>query len=222
MKGEVILHMAFFLGGLAVLCLAWRMRRKNRNLGLAGVSWWVTGYSAMGLAAIGTGVDFYYGDWIKGFVTHLLLTGGMAVIWVGTHLFLEGRIRRTAAVVSILLLAGEAIGVFWFYFVEPAYQVRLTITCVVLLILSANLSMALFLSNMESRAVTIAGVCYFLFALLNGSRTLAILISPDRFAYYLSGPLAVAVTALMFPVLAAAEMAALCMIRNMARGREAE
>ncbi|EGB16584.1 hypothetical protein DND132_3381 [Pseudodesulfovibrio mercurii] len=219
MNGEVILQATFFLGGLAVLILAWRMRRLNRKPRLPGVSWWATGYAAIGLAAIGVGADFYYGDWIKGFATHLLLTGGVAVVWMGTHLFLEGRPGRLAVSVSCALLAGEALGVFWFYYIDPAYQVRLTLTCVVLLILSANLSMTLFLSSMDNRAVTAAGVCYSLFALFNGLRTIAILIHPERLAYYLSGTLAVVVTALMPLSLVAAQVAALYMLRDAARQR---
>ena len=217
MKGLIVLQAVFFLGGLAVLILAWHMRRINRAPRLPGVAWWVAGYAAIGLAAIGTGADFYYGDWIKGFVCHLLLTGGVVLVWVGTRLFFEGRAGNSAVTVSAILLTCQAIGVFWFYFIEPSYQARLTITCVVLLIVSMSLSMCLFLSSMEDRAVIAAGVCWSLFALLNGLRTLSILINPVSFAHYLSGPLAVAATALMLPVLMAAQAAALVMIRDAIR-----
>jgi hypothetical protein len=221
-KSVVILQAVFFLGGLAVLFLAWRMRRINRAYRLPGVSWWAAGYAAIGLAAIGSGADFYYGDWIKGFLTHLLLTGGVVLVWMGTRLFFEGRVGSSTVTVSALLMAGEGLGIFWFYFVVPSYQARLTITCVVLLILSMSLSMSLFLSRMDDRAVIAAGACYSLFALLNGLRTLAILIHPEPFAHYLSGPLAVAATALMFPVLLAAQAATLVMIRDTIRGRTRE
>lgn len=217
MKGEIILQAVFFLGGLAVVAQAWRMARLNRTMRMPGVSWWAAGYAAIGLAAFGTGADFYVGDWFKGFASHLLLTGGVALVWLGTQLFLDGRVTRPAMVAAIVLLAAEALGVYWFHFVEPAYQARLTITCVVLLILSANLSMYLFFSAVEDRAVAAAGVCYSLFALLNGLRTISILISPARYAYYMSGPLAVAVTVLMVPVLLAAQWASLRMLRNAAR-----
>jgi hypothetical protein len=216
-NGLLILQTVFFLGGLAVLALAWRMRRINRVPRLPGVSWWAAGYAAIGLAAIGTGADFYYGDWIKGFVTHLLLTGGVVLVWMGTKLFFEGRVDNSTGTVSVVLLAGQTVGVFWYYFIVPSYQARLTITCVVLLVLSMSLSMSLFLSRMDDRAVIAAGVSYSLFALLNGLRTISILISPAPFAHYLSGPLAVAATALMLPVLLAAQAATLCMIRDTIR-----
>jgi hypothetical protein len=219
-NGLIILQAVFFLGGFAVLTLAWRMRRVNCVPRIPGVSWWAAGYAAIGLAAIGTGADIYYGDWIKGFVSHLLLTGGVVLVWVGTRLFFEGRVGGSTVTVSAILMAGEAVGVFWYYFVAPSYQARLTITCVVLLILSMSLSMSLFLSRMDDRAVIAAGVCYSLFALLNGLRTISILISPAPFAHYLSGPLAVAATALMVPVLLAAQVATLVMIRDTVRGRK--
>ncbi|WP_338670010.1 hypothetical protein [Pseudodesulfovibrio methanolicus] len=222
MKSVVILQIVFFLGGLAVLFLAWRMQRINRACWLPGVSWWAAGYAAIGLAAIGSGADFYYGDWIKGFLTHLLLTGGVVLVWMGTRLFFEGRVGSSTMTISTLLMAGEGLGIFWYYFVVPSYQARLTITCVVLLILSMSLSMNLFLSRMDDRAVIAAGACYSLFALLNGLRTLAILIHPEPFAHYLSGPLAVAATALMFPVLLAAQAATLVMIRDTIRGTRGE
>ncbi|MGE4423353.1 MAG: hypothetical protein AB7D39_13750 [Pseudodesulfovibrio sp.] len=220
MKNLVILQMVFFLGGLAVLALAWRMRRVNRTPRLPGVSWWAAGYAAIGLAAIGTGADLYYGDWIKGVVSHLLLTGGVVLVWMGTRLFFEGRLGGPAVTVSAVLMTCEVLGIFWFYFVAPSYQARLTITCVVLLILSMSLSMSLFLSRMDDRAVIAAGVCYSLFALLNGLRTISILISPVPFAHYLSGPLAVAATALMLPVLLAAQAATLVMIRDTIREKK--
>ncbi|OIQ51208.1 hypothetical protein BerOc1_03153 [Pseudodesulfovibrio hydrargyri] len=220
MNGLIVLQAVFFLGGLAVLALAWRMRRVNRVPRLTGVSWWAAGYAAIGLAAIGAGADFYYGDWIKGFVTHLLLTGGVALVWAGTRLFFEGRVGNSTMAASAVLLACEAVGIFWYYFISPSYQARLTITCVVLLILSMSLSMSLFLSSMDDRAVIAAGVCYSLFAVLNGLRTLSILISPEPFAHYRSGPLAVAATALMLPVLLAAQAASLVMIRDTIRGRK--
>lgn len=218
MNGVIVLQTAFFSGGLVVLVLAWRMHRMNREPGLPGVSWWTAGYAAVGLAAIGTGVDFYLGDWIKGFVSHLLLTGGVALVWAGTRIFFEGRVGGATVTVSAVLLAGEALGVFWYYFITPSYQARLTITCVVLLILSMSLSMSLFLSRMDDRAVTAAGLCYSLFALLNGLRTISILISPVPFVHYLSGPLAVAAAALMLPVLVAAQAATLRMLRHTIRG----
>ncbi|MEZ7195818.1 hypothetical protein [Pseudodesulfovibrio karagichevae] len=220
MKYLVILQLVFFLGGLAVLALAWRMRHVNRTPRLPGVSWWATGYAAIGLAAIGSGADFYYGDWIKGFVSHLLLTGGVALVWMGTRLFFEGRLGGQAVTVSAILMAGEALGILWYYFADPSYQARLTITCVVLLILSMSLSMSLFLSRLDDRAVIAAGVCYSLFALLNGLRTLSILINPVPFTHYLSGPMAVAATALMLPVLLAAQAATLIMIRDAIRGKK--
>ncbi|WP_319582203.1 hypothetical protein [uncultured Pseudodesulfovibrio sp.] len=216
MNGLIILQAVFFLGGLAVLILAWLMRSINRERRIPGVSWWVPGYAAMGLASIGTGADFYYGDWIKGFVTHLLLTGGIVLVWVGTRIFFEGRVDGTTVTVSTVLLTGQAVGVFWFYFITPTYQARLTITCVVLLILSMSLSMSLFLSRADDRAVIAAGISYSLFALLNGLRTISILISPVAFAHYLSGPLAVAATVLMLPTLLAAQIATLVLVRSIA------
>jgi len=220
MNGLIILQAVFFLGGSAVLALAWRMHRVNLVPRISGVSWWAAGYAAMGLAAIGSGADLYYGDWIKGVAAHLLLTGGVVLVWVGTRLFFEDRVDASTVTVSALLMAAETLGIFWYYFVVPSYQARLTITCVVLLILSMSLSRSLFQSRMDDRAVIAAGVCYALFALLNGLRTLSILISPVPFAHYLSGPMAVAVTALMLPVLLAAQAATLVMIRGTIRGKK--
>lgn len=220
MNGLIILQTVFFLGGLAVVALAWRMRRVNRVPRISGVSWWAVGYAAIGMAAIGSGADFYFGDWIKGVLSHMLLTGGVAFIWVGTRLFFEGRVDVSTLTISVVLLGAQGGGVFWFYFVTPSYQARLTITCVALLILSMSLSMNLFLSRMDDRAVIAAGVCHSLFALLNGLRTISILISPVPFAHYLSGPLAVGATALMLPALLAAQAATLVMIRDAIQGKK--
>ena len=208
-----LLQIVFFLGGAIVLWLALRMRRLNRIQPLPGVSWWVAGYLCVGLASIGSGADLYLGDWIKGVVTHMLLTGGVALVWIGSRLFLDGRAGPLLVSAVGMLLAFEAAGIIWFYFVESVYQVRLTITCVVLLILSMGQSMNLFLARFDDRAIIAAGACYCLFALLNGLRTVTILLNPVP-TYYLSGPLAATATMLMLPALISAEIANLRMIRD--------
>lgn len=213
----LFLQLVFFLAGGAVVWLSALMWRADRKGGLPGVPLWIAGFLVLGLASVASGVSVWIGGWARGFASHLLLTGGMGLVWWGTRQFLHGRVGALVILFVGALLACETAGVYWFYFVEESYQERLTITCVVLLFLSMSLAMNLFYAQLNERAVAAAGLCYCLFALLNGLRTISILINPDNLRYFLSGTMSTAVTVLMVVALVAAQAAHLRMIRDAQR-----
>ena len=95
-----------------------------------------------------------------------------------------------------------------------SYQELLTITSVILHLLSMGMAINLFCAQLGERAVAAAGLCYCLFALLNGLRTISILINPDTLRYFLSGSVPSAVIVLMVVSLIAAQIAHLRMIHD--------
>ncbi|AMK12288.1 hypothetical protein [Pseudodesulfovibrio indicus] len=217
----LFLQFVFILAGGAVAWMALLMWRADSREPLPGVTLWIVGFTAVGAASAASGVAYWVGDWARGFASHLLLTGGMGLVWLGIRLFLHGRVGLLVFLFVGGLLIGECVGIYWFFFVRESYQERLTITCVTLLLLSMSMAMNLFYAQLGERAVTAAGLCYCLFALLNGLRTITILINPDNLRYFLSGGVSSVVTVLMVVSLIAAQAAHLRMIHD-ARLEDAE
>ncbi|WP_319542750.1 hypothetical protein [uncultured Pseudodesulfovibrio sp.] len=156
----------------------------------------------------------YVGEWSRAVLAHVLLVGGFGAIWIGTQLFFGKRIVHWYLVIFGLSLVALGVFFYWYWIVNPAYQFRLAMGCVLLLLLSLGISQTFFAYRVGQGAVTAAGVFYSIFGFINGLRTVHIILFPDSHAYFLSGVIAKTLTSLMIPVLIAAMISQLAILRQ--------
>ncbi|RWU07016.1 hypothetical protein DWB63_00470 [Pseudodesulfovibrio sp. S3] len=211
------LQVTFYLTFLCTGSMVWRMWLLYREYRLPGVLWLVIGYSAISLTALAAAVSGLVGEWTKTFLAHLFFMGGFGAIWLGTRLFLGELVGRRHYLFVAAVLGLSGFGIFWFWLIDPVYQIRIAIGCIVLLAFSLVLSQKLFSVRFEQRAVTIAGSFYSLFAFINGVRTIDILLNPAPDEEFISGSVATALTSVMIISLFAAQAATIFMIREEAR-----
>jgi len=210
----VYLQGVFVLTFVCIASIAWLMWRTYQRHRKPGVDWWAYGSGAIALTTMLAAISEYVGEWARAVLAHVLLVGGFGAIWMGTQLFF-GRQLKTWHYVAFSCLMFALGGVFfWYWVIDPAYQVRLAIGCVLLLLISLAISQTFFAFRVGQGAVTAAGVFYSFFAFINGLRTVHIILSPDSNAFFLSGMAANILMSLMIPVLVAAMTSQFFILRH--------
>lgn len=208
------LQIVFVLTSVCIAGIAWVMWRTYKRHRLPGVNWWAYGGGAIALATFLSAISEYVGEWARAVVAHVLLVGGFGAIWIGTQLFFGRKLERWCFFIFSFFLMTLCVVFFWYWLINPAYQLRLAMGCVLLLLISLAISQTFFSFRVGQRAVTAAGIYYNIFALVNGLRTIHILLFPDPGAYFLSGMSAKILMSLMIPLLLAAMTAQLFILRH--------
>lgn len=213
-RGEnVVLQIAFVVAFGIMMIIAWQLWLLDRQHDVPGVKWWVYGCVGLGLTPLLSAVSLYVGEWARAVAAHLTMVGGMGAVWIGTRIFLGERLQRGYYWAFAVFLACAGFAFFWFWLMDPMYQARLTINSILLLVFSVALSQTLFSARIGQGAVTSAGILYTIFAFLNGFRCINMILFPDPGSYFLSSFMAKALTMLMIPVMIAALVTHIFMIR---------
>jgi len=192
--------LTFLVTGLIAVRLWW-LHAVHR---LPGIGWWALGCTGIGLASLLTGASPYVGDWARTMAAHISSIGGFCALWIGTRRFLGGSRNRFTIPLFTAFLVSLALAFYWFWLVDPRYQIRLTIDCLFLILFSFAMSQDLFSLSTRSWAGTAAGVLYMIFALINGFRTINIILFPVPGSIFLSNAASRNMTVAMAPVLLAA------------------
>ena len=154
------------------------------------------------------------GEWARTLAAHVCLVGGFCALWIGTRLFLGGRPNRFIIPLFMAFLFFLSFVFSWFWLVDPRYQMRLTIDCILLVLFSFAISQVFFAANIRSGVVTLAGVLYMTFALINCFRTINIILFPVPEPFFLSNMVSRSLTVAMIPVLLAALVTLELMVRD--------
>lgn len=210
----VYLQIVFALTSVCIAGIAWVMWRIYKRHRLPGVNWWAYGSGAIALTTLLSAISEYVGEWARAVIAHVLLVGGFGAIWMGTQLFFGRKLGRWCFIAFDCFLIILCIVFFWYWLINPAYQLRLAMGCVLLLLISLAISQTFFAFRVGQRAVTAAGIYYSAFAFINGLRTVHILLFPEPDAYFLSGMSAKILMSLMIPILLAAMTAQLFILRH--------
>lgn len=200
----LFLEVIFFLTFLAVGCVAVWLWCLQQGHALPGVDWWVWGCGFVALAPLVSLVSLYIGEWARTVVAHVCLVGGFTAVWIGVRFFFGGKNGRIYVSVYAIIVLLLIVIFSWFGLVRPMYEVRLTLSCVFLVVISLSISQRLFYSTLHLRVVLVPGIFYILFAIINALRTIDIILSPAPGSFYLPSYATKALTAATSPVLVAA------------------
>ena len=177
------------------------------------MGWWICGCLGVALTPLMVLIGPYSGEWALTVVAHVSSIGGFCALWIGMRVFFGLGENRAITSFFIAFLACLSFAFYWFWYVDPLYQVRLTINCVFLLLFSLAITQALFTARIRLKAVTAGGVLFMVFALINGFRTIRIILFPAGGTAYMSDGLSRLLTMAMLSVL----LAALCTLEFLAR-----
>ena len=200
----MVLQGAFFLTFLVTGLITVRLWRLYSVYRFPGGCWWVSGCAGIALAAILAASSPFVGEWARTLAAHVCLIGGFCALWIGTRLFLGGSDNLFVLPLFIIFLLSLTFAFYWFWLVDPRYQIRLTINCLFLVLFSSIISQALFAANIRSGVGTVAGSLYLVFALINGFRTINIILFPVPESLFLSNATSMRITVAMISVLLAA------------------
>ena len=199
-----VLQIVFLLTFLALGVITVRLWLLRRAYPFPGGDWWVSGGAGLALTPLLAACSPYLGEWMRTIAAHLSFIGGFCAIWIGTRRFLgcgESRLALPAVLAFLAALGGVF---YWFWVVDPQFQIRLTVNCVVLVLLSLGISQALFADRTRAGMVTASGVLFMIFALINCFRTINIILFPVPGSLFLSDGVTRSLTLAMIPVLVAA------------------
>lgn len=201
MEAVQVIFLLTFVGMIIVTYRLWRLYRDQP---MRGMGWWLCGCLGMTLTALMVLVTPYVGVWTLSVVAHIVSIGGFCAIWIGARLFFGIGSNGSWRLFFFAFLSCLGLVFYWFGYVDPQYQVRLTINCVFLLLFSMAISQVLFSARVRLGPVTVGGVLFMVFALINGFRTINIILFPATGSVYRSDGFSRMLTVLMLPVLLAA------------------